>query len=369
MKVLMLSTDRKIFDKNSAVRERMIDYGKIAEEIHAVVYTSGGENPTKLSNNVFIYPTNTLLKPLYFLDSYRIALRIIKEKNLKLGEALITTQDPFETALVGFLLKRKFNLPLQIQSHSDFLSPFFAAESFKNRLRVLLGKRLLKKADGIRVVSQRVKQSLIDQLGISESRITVLPLLYDLDRWVSQPIRTDLHKKYSDKKFIILAPSRFTVEKNIGMAIKAMAAVIEKHPDALLVIVGDGPERKKLQLQGNIVIEPWTTDLLSYYLTADLFIMTSNYEGGARAPAEAIAAGLPVVMTDVPPAGEIVKDNINGFIVPVGNSAMLAERIMEIIKNPTLLQKFKNQTRETAKSFISKEEYLLRYKKALTNLL
>ena len=109
MKVLMLSTDQKIFEEGSAVRQRMIDYGTIMDELHVIVYTKRGFRIQNLGfrGNVFVYPTNTRFKPFYFFDAYKIAASILRssqdsrsceDQNIeRSGHWLITCQDPFET--------------------------------------------------------------------------------------------------------------------------------------------------------------------------------------------------------------------------------------------------------------------------------
>ena len=97
--------------------------------------------------------------------------------------------------------------------------------------------------------------------------------------------------------------------------------------------------------------------------------MTSDYEGGARAPAEAVAAGAPVVMTDVAPAGEAIKDGENGYVVPVGDYNLLAERIVNLLSNAPLREKFRSASRKIAASFIYPKEYIKRYVATLTDLL
>ncbi len=129
--------------------------------------------------------------------------------------------------------------------------------------------------------------------------------------------------------------SRLTKEKNIGMAIKAMKGVIKQYPETGLIIVGDGPEKNKLKaesrkLKANVVFENWTDDLASFYKTADLFLLTSNYEGYGRTVIEAMVANCPVVMTDVGIAGEIIKDGYSGLVVPVGNAKKLEEAILRM---------------------------------------
>ena len=138
MKVLMISTDAKIFEEGSEVRRRVVEYGSYGGEIHVVVYTAKKkrERVVRLGENVFAYPTNTRFKPLYFWDAYRVGKKVINDARFTGHDSVLTTQDPFETALVGARLKRKFGIPLQIQIHSDPFSPYFAKESIKNRLRV-----------------------------------------------------------------------------------------------------------------------------------------------------------------------------------------------------------------------------------------
>jgi len=138
--------------------------------------------------------------------------------------------------------------------------------------------------------------------------------------------------------------SRLTREKNIGLAIEVFAGIMNQESgikNPLLLIVGDGPERENLELRiknyavpagrqelrSNAVIEPWTDDLASYYKTADLFLLTSNYEGYGRTVIEAQAAGLPILMTDV---GVAI-----GEVVPVGDKAALVAALNKIMDNST----------------------------------
>ena len=146
MKVLMLSTDQKIFEYGSAVRERMISYGTIVEELHTVVFTRRNfqfpisnfqiNSKFQISKNVWIYPTFTRLKSLYFWDAYKISGRIIRNWELEIRNSrdkiLVTSQDSFETGLVGYLLKKKFDLG-KVQAWAIF-------GSVKNYLSNVRGK-------------------------------------------------------------------------------------------------------------------------------------------------------------------------------------------------------------------------------------
>ncbi|MBI1755190.1 glycosyltransferase family 4 protein, partial [Candidatus Azambacteria bacterium] len=203
--------------------------------------------------------------------------------------------------------------------------------------------------------SERIKKSLVSRVKIHISKIDVLPIFVDVEKIGSAPVKTDLRKKYPQFDFIALMASRFSREKNIPLAIEAFTEVVKKHPRAGLVIVGDGPEESNYETGQNIVVEKWTDDLLSYYKTADVFLLASDYEGYGRTAVEALAAGLPVVMTDAGIAGEVVKDGENGLVTPVGDARAFADAILRIRE--------KRVTLKARMPFsFSKEDYLKRYK-------
>lgn len=346
MKTLMFSTDGEMFRAGAPVRERMALYGGLLDELHIVVFTerARGFREETFASNVFLYPTNSRFKFWRVLDGYAVSRRIIKRG----GDWIIVAQDPFETGLLGYFLHSRFRVPLQIQIHTDLFSPYFGKESWKNRLRVLIADWLISRADVVRVVSMRVMASVTGRFGTNLRKIFLLPIFVDAERIREAPTTVDLHKIYPEYGNIILVASRLTREKNIGLAIRAMPAVLSKQPSTLLLIVGSGLEGERLiqeagslGLSGNIKFEPWQETLASYYKTADIYVLTSNYEGYGRSVVEAMAAGLPVVMTDVGIAGEIMKDGENGFIVPVGDASALAAKISLLLADRHLREDFR----------------------------
>ncbi len=375
----MLSTDQNILKSGTEAQKRMLDYGGIFDELHIIIYTMRqglrDKGQMTIADNVFVYPTNSLFKPVFFWHAYKIAKKIIIDSRFQISDSVITAQDPFETGLVGWLLKRRFQLPLQIQIHADIFSPYFWEESLKNKLRVLLAKFLLPKADGIRVVSERIKNSLVTNRQSLVAKITVLPIFVDVRKIQNKKPKIDLRQKYPDYKFIFLMASRLTREKNIGLAIEAAQEVVKKYPKTLFLIVGEGPEQKNLQLlitnyqlRNNVIIEPWTEDLISYYKIADLFLLTSNYEGYGRTVVEAMAAGLPVIMTDVGLAGELLIDELDGGVVPVNDKEALIKTIGELLENQEKREGLIQEAQKIIESLMPKNEYLRLYKESLENM-
>ncbi len=359
---LMISTDREIFRPGSPVRKRIEEYGALLDELHVVVFSLAKEKlaDIKLAENIFVYPANSLGPFGYTHDSYRIAVKVAHGRPL----AAITTQDPFETGLVGSWLKEEYDIPLQVQVHTDFLSPYFAAESLKNRVRVRMAKRILPKADGIRVVSERIKDSLLRFRPRLAEKITVLPIFVDVEAIKTAEPAFDLRKKYGGYDFIVLMVSRLTREKNIILAIEAMTEVVKENPGALLLVVGSGPESgwlhflaKKAGLGKSVAFEAATHDLVSYYKGADLFLLTSNYEGYGRTIIEATAAGLPIVMTDV---GVAI-----GKVVPVGDKGAVAEAVLELMSDESKRKNLAEEQTSVLKGLRSRKDYLRLYAESL----
>jgi glycosyltransferase involved in cell wall biosynthesis len=357
MKILMIGSDQDILKEDSDAQKRMIWYGEIFSELHILVLNKKSKLKIKDQGskikNVFLYSTNSKIKPMAFFDAIRIGKKIIKENGFDAQNSIISTQDPFEFGVIGFLLSKISKARLQLQVHTDFLNKYFWRESFKNKARVKIAEFLLKRADLIRVVSKKIKNSLKDRGLKLKAEAKVLPIYIDVEKLENQRPSLDIHKKYSHFDFIILMASRITKEKNIELAIKAMEELVKVYSKLGLVIVGFGPEIGKLKAKSrkvaaNVVFEDWTNDLVSYYKTADLFLLTSNYEGYGRTLIEALSCKLPVISTDVGCANDI------GVVITKNDSDDLAEKIANFIHDP------KNMPFEY--EFKNKEEYIKKYK-------
>lgn len=360
--VLSISSDRKVFDEGSAVRARLLEYGRLADELRVIVFAkkSLGFVDETIHPNIFLYPTHSLGR---FSHIPAAVMRAYRLKRSGVSIDVVTVQDPFECGLAGYFIARLFGAHLHLQIHTDFMSPYFARESFLSRARVFVAKFLLPRADAIRVVSVRIKNSLL-AIGYKLPTISILPIFVDINHIARMPIAHDLKKKYPQFEKHILMASRLSPEKNIELAIRAMREVVKRYPKAGLVVVGSGAEEASLKklvaelaLEKSIVFKEWQDNLSSYYKTADLFLFTSNYEGYGMTVVEAIAAGCPVVMTDVGCAGEIVRDEENGLVVSVGDKDTIADAILRVISGDVKLK-------PELPKMPTKEEYLASYKKS-----
>ncbi len=321
----MISTDRQILNPESAVAVRMARYGEAVTELHIVVCAPGDlGQKAQLAANVWVYPAQTVSRWLRPLAAYRVAQKVSRQ----VKPSLITCQDPFETGLVGKWLAQKFNLPLEIQIHTDLTSPYLVRQSLLNKLRLLIAKSVLPSATHIRAVSQKIKEGIIKKYNLPPERIYILPIAVDLkpsiDSWISPYAKT------------ILTVSRLEPEKNVALALRALAVIAKTDNDIGLVIVGSGrllPDLKvlsrRLGVEDRVTWLGQQPDVWPFYRAAKVLFHPAHYEGYGLVLVEAASFGLPIVSTDVGVAREV-----GAVIIPNNEPETAAQTLLEALKLP-----------------------------------
>jgi glycosyltransferase involved in cell wall biosynthesis len=274
MKVISIGTGTNIFDPNSSAYRRVVEYGKIFEELHIIVFAPADRfTNQKLAPNVFLYPTNSKFELLYIFDYLRVVKSILSKTGNR--DVVFSTQDPFETGLVGLWLKLKYGLPLHIQLHTDFANRYYWTHSLINFVRFLLAHFTLPFADGVRCVSKKIAED-VQELN---PNVSVLPISQDF-------ILTNDLVDSKEFKGRLLTVCRLEKEKNLTVAIKAFALLNKKFPESIFTIVGDGSQKKELMkladslgLATKVIFVGWQNNTEDFYKNADAYISTSLFEG------------------------------------------------------------------------------------------
>ncbi len=220
---------------------------------------------------------------------------------------VVSVQDPFLLGLLGWIIARMRGARFHVQVHTDLFHPRFLSHTSVNRPLSLLARFILGRADSIRVVSERVRQSLINK-GV-RATIAVLPVFIDAEA-ITKATPLNRKQKYPRFEKLLLVVSRLEPEKNVADAIRAMPEILQTHPRAGLVILGDGSERQTLERLavklgvGEQVIFEGAQNPFPYYKAADAVLVTSHFEGYGMVIVEALLAGCPVVSYDVGVAAE-----------------------------------------------------------------
>jgi glycosyltransferase involved in cell wall biosynthesis len=370
MKILMVSGDRKLFDESSLVCARHVRYGAIVEELNIIVFTRvlGRFEKKKIAENVWLYPTSSYSRWLYMLDALSIGKTLSRPD-------LVVGQDPFETGLSASWLSKYHGAKLQLHVHTDFLTSHFRAHSFLNRIRVYMARRLLKRADCIRVVSKYIKESIQERHLANGIPISVLPINATISAFGTMR-SPELVKKYAQFNFIALVVSRLEKEKQIEVAIRAWKNVLIHNPKAGLIIVGEGREKWRLKslvyrlgISKSVIFVGWQEDVSLYYALANTYILTSAYEGYGMTLVEAALARLPIVTTDVGLAREVFKDGESAIIVsgePKTIVKGVVSAIVRLIGDNVLRDRLAIRAREAVQEhyWMSEEEYIKRVKES-----
>ena len=352
MKILNLSLDAKMLNKNSNLSKRIVEYGNLVDG-YIIVVPDKDYKEVRLSEKVFVYGSGGGNKVFKLINIYRVAKKLLKQDKFD----VITVQDQYYLALIGWFLARKFKIGLELQIHGF--------EKYSG-LRKVIARFAIPKANAIRCVSQRLKKQLINEFGAIKEIITVAPIYIE-----SRIAGNKLPIKQKGDKFIFLTVGRLVPVKNVSLQIKAMAEVIRKYPNAELLVAGDGSERKKLEneaiklgIKDHVKFLGWQNNPGEFYSQADAFLLTSNYEGWGMAVVEAASFGLPIVMTDVGCAGELVENEESGIVIPVNNQSKLEEAMIRFINDDNLRKKMADGAFSAIKYLPNKQETMALYKKS-----
>jgi len=144
-------------------------------------------------------------------------------------------------------------------------------------------------------------------------------------------------------KPLVVSVGNLKPQKNAGDFVAAAAKVLADLPEARFVFLGDGPQRRALEarvfalgLEGKVLFLGWRRDTAEWLASADVFVMTSLWEGLPRALVEAMRSGLPAVCYATDGVTDLVKDGENGFMVEPGDHAALAERVAALLRDEPL---------------------------------
>ena len=162
----------------------------------------------------------------------------------------------------------------------------------------------------------------------------------------------------------ILNVGRLKAQKNQALLIRAFAKQF-RHKNAKLMILGDGPLRSDLErlardegVEKQILMPGFVKNPLPVYASADLFVLSSNYEGFGNVIVEAMSCGVPILSTNCQfGPNEILADGKFGKLVPVNNIEELASGMAEMLGQPIDAQKLKDRSQDFAPE-VAAREYL-----------
>jgi glycosyltransferase involved in cell wall biosynthesis len=153
----------------------------------------------------------------------------------------------------------------------------------------------------------------------------------------------------------LILTAYLTEVKRVDVFLRAVKYIVDKLPSVKAVIVGGGPLRGELDrmakdfgIDRNVCIVGYQDDIVSWLQKSKVFVLTSDSEGLSLAMIEAMMCGLPAVVSDVGDLRDLVKNGVNGYLVPRRSPDLFAERIIELLSDEQKLKAFSQAARHSA---------------------
>ncbi len=248
-------------------------------------------------------------------------------------------------AMIACWVKR---VPYVLHSESHALKP---RGVLKRVLRYLYPGFVIRQAQGYLVTGSRAAE-YVTLLGGKRERIFVFPNTIDVDRYMQESQRLAKKKSYLRSElelpgqYNFLYVGRLVKVKGIEELVTAYAKLSQQLHEWGLVVIGDGPLKNRLtndirtrKLQDRILMVPHvdSAELIRYYTASDLFILPSHDEPWGVVVNEAMACGLPLILSQkVGAAADLLENHGNGFDFTAGDDASLAEKMYHIASDTEL---------------------------------
>jgi glycosyltransferase involved in cell wall biosynthesis len=259
---------------------------------------------------------------------------------LKNGCSLIHVHWAIPTGLIGVIIGGLLRKPVLVTIHGSDFRMGTERSTFLRKLFFFV----CKKAKHLSCVSEVMRRE-IEHNGIQREKISTFPM--GIDEAFSE-IGRNREKKARSQKCTILSNRNLLSIYNVSLLIRAIPFILSQEPDTRFVIAGDGPEREKLEQEaGNLRISSSVQflgniphDKMANLLgQADIYVSTSLSDGTSVSLLEAMGSGAFPVVTDIPANREWIISGQNGYLVPVDEEKVLANRIIDAIRNQALLRK------------------------------
>jgi sugar transferase (PEP-CTERM/EpsH1 system associated) len=239
----------------------------------------------------------------------------------------------FHANLPGRVIGRFTGVPIIINSERTM--------AMESEWRYWFNRSTINLVDRVIAVSQNVAEFCISHIGIPAEKVVVIHNGVELSSFLPNARdQARIKLKLPQDEYVIGAVSRLDPVKGIDDLIIAFTNLIRTHP-AYLVIIGEGPERQRLETVAQetgcadwVIWTGYRADVPELLSAFDVFVQPSHFEGLPNTVLEAMAAALPVVGTEVGGTPELVIAGQTGRLVPPGDPDTLAGVIKVLLENP-----------------------------------
>lgn len=269
----------------------------------------------------------------------RCAWRLAKFLQKQRVDLVVAHQyTPFFYSMTARMLGR--NRPIVFVEHGR------ALPDYPRPKRMMFNRWMVRGYDRLIAVGADVRRALIENEGLPAERVEVIYNGVDLNPFQpndSQRLVVRRELGLDSAAFVIAQVARLDVLKDHLTAVRTMKFVVDTNPEAMLVMIGEGPERTAIEaeietlgLQKNVRLLGLRKDIPQLLSATDAMLLTSVSEGIPLTLIEGMAAELPIVTTDVGGIREVVSENETALLAPAGESRLLAKHLQQLSGNVVL---------------------------------
>lgn len=223
-------------------------------------------------------------------------------------------------------------------------------------LRQRLTRFAYPRADAVVALSEGVRQELIEDYALPAASVVTIHNPVEFEALVAEARNSPAPPVTKDGPWI-MGVGRLIRQKGFDRLISAVAQL--KRPDVRLVLVGEGPDRERLTAQARdlgvaLLVPGFMSEPMHWLAHADVFALSSRWEGFGHVIVEAMAAGAPVVAFDCPHGPrDIIKDRANGLLVPDGDESALTRAMADLLDDRDLARRLSETAAKDAARFSS----------------
>lgn len=327
-----------------------------------------------IGSNIFFHEVNVLNYPLFEYAPYESALiskivDVVRYEKLDILHVHYAIPHAFAAVIAKQILASQgINIPVVTTLHGTDITLVGRDATYEPTVTFSINQ-----SDAVTAVSQFLKDETFKYFNVTKE-ICVIPNFVDFDRFNKKPKNHFKIAIAPNGEKIIVHTSNFREVKRLDDVLHVFEGINKVIPSKLL-LMGDGPDRSRLELltrKMDLVqdvrflgkIEA-VEEVLSI---ADLFLLPSERESFGLAALEAMACQVPVISSDAEGIPEVNIDGVTGYISKIGNVKEMASNALKILSDPEIHQKFKFAAFERAKDFDLKK-ILVKYEEVYKKLL
>jgi len=349
---------------------------KLAERGHQVHFVSYALpfRLDKFRQNLFYHGVETTAYPLFKHPPYTLALAAKMAQVASQSELdILHVHYAVPHATCAFLAKQMITccIPKVITTlHGTDITLVGSDPSYYDITRFSINS-----SDGITAVSSYLAEETKEVFKI-EKDIRVIPNFFDSNRFGPSEGPTCNRKNFApNDEFLITHVSNFRPVKRIIDVIDIFEKISKKLP-AILLLIGEGPDAvlarrqiNKKHLNGSVQFLGNQSNVEAILPLSDLFLLPSEEESFGLAALEALACGVPVIGTSGNGLTEVISDNVNGFLRPVGDTTGMAEAAMALLSDKSRLLQFKENAAKISYEKFNADKIVAQYEQYYEKIL